>query len=59
MEVGFVPPAWQGIMWGILPIGSSFLAILAIVLLPERKRRAGPIEVPAASPEPLYAQGAK
>jgi hypothetical protein len=32
-----VPPRWQGLMWGILPFGSSILAIL-VVLLPERKR---------------------
>jgi hypothetical protein len=32
-----VPPQWQGLMWGILPFGSSILAIL-VVLLPERKR---------------------
>jgi hypothetical protein len=32
-----MPPHWQGLMWGILPIGSSLLAIL-VVFLPERKR---------------------
>jgi hypothetical protein len=37
-----IPPRWQGIMWGILPVGSSVLAIL-LVLIPEKrwhKRRA-------------------
>jgi hypothetical protein len=33
-----MPPAWQGIMWGTLPIGSSFLAIL-VLLIPDDKRR--------------------
>lgn len=33
-----IPPAWQGIMWGTLPIGSSLLAIL-VVLIPDDKRR--------------------
>jgi hypothetical protein len=33
-----VPPRWQGLMWGILPFGSSILAIL-VVFIPERKRR--------------------
>jgi hypothetical protein len=33
-----VPPAWQGLMWGIFPIGVSFLAIFLELLLPEGKR---------------------
>ena len=32
-----IPPYWQGLMWGILPFGSSILAIL-VSLLPEKKR---------------------
>jgi hypothetical protein len=32
-----MPPHWQGLMWGILPFGSSLLAIL-VVFLPERER---------------------
>jgi hypothetical protein len=31
-----MPPAWQGLMWGLLPFGSSILAIL-VVLIPERR----------------------
>ena len=31
------PPHWQGLMWGILPFGSSILAIL-VVLIPEKGR---------------------
>ena len=31
-----IPPRWQGLLWGILPIGSSILAIL-VVLIPERR----------------------
>lgn len=33
-----IPPRWQGIMWGTLPIGSSILALL-LVLIPEERRR--------------------
>lgn len=33
-----MPPHWQGILWGILPFGSSLLAIL-VVLIPEGRRR--------------------
>ena len=30
------PPHWQGLMWGTLPIGFSFLAIL-VIFIPERR----------------------
>jgi len=33
-----IPPHWQGMMWGILPFGSSLLAIL-VMLIPEGRRR--------------------
>lgn len=33
-----IPPAWQGLMWGTLPIGVSFLAIFLELLLPEDRR---------------------
>jgi hypothetical protein len=32
-----MPPHWQGLMWGILPFGSSLLAIF-VVFIPERRR---------------------
>ena len=33
-----MPPHWQGLMWGILPFGSSILALL-VVLIPDRRRQ--------------------
>jgi hypothetical protein len=33
-----MPPHWQGMLWGILPIGSSILAIL-VLLIPAGKRQ--------------------
>jgi hypothetical protein len=33
-----IPPRWQGLMWGILPFGSSLLAIM-VLLIPEKRRR--------------------
>jgi hypothetical protein len=33
-----IPPAWQGLLWGTLPIGVSFLAIFLELLLPEGRR---------------------
>jgi hypothetical protein len=32
-----IPPHWQGLMWGIFPLGSSLLAIL-VLLIPEKTR---------------------
>ena len=32
-----MPPHWQGLIWGILPFGSSLLAIL-VIFIPERRR---------------------
>lgn len=55
----YVPPAWQGIMWGILPIGSSVLAIVMLLLLPERKRLAESLEFPARTEDAVYLRGAK
>jgi hypothetical protein len=34
-----IPPAWQGLMWGIFPMGSSLLALLLVLLLPEKRER--------------------
>ena len=36
MNAPQIPPAWQGLMWGLLPIGSSVLAML-VVLIPDRR----------------------
>lgn len=33
-----MPPHWQGLMWGTLPIGSSILAMLFLLIPDERKR---------------------
>ena len=33
-----IPTKLEGILWGILPVGSSVLAIVLILLLPERSR---------------------
>ena len=33
-----IPPRWQGLMWGILPFGSSLLAIL-VILIPEKRKK--------------------
>ena len=33
-----IPPVWQGLLWGILPIGVSFLAIFFEFFLPQTRR---------------------
>jgi hypothetical protein len=50
----FVPPAWQGIMWGTLPMLSSLLAIFAVAFLPDNRRQTGEtIEFPSTKAEPV------
>ena len=41
-----VPPVWQGVMWGLVPVGASLFAML-VVLLPDRRRRSEAIEFPS------------
>ncbi len=48
MNSAQIPPHWQGLMWGILPFGSSILAIL-VVFIPERRRLEVLAEQPRAS----------
>jgi hypothetical protein len=46
------PPAWQGLLWGVLPVGASIFAIFAVLLIPDRRRFVEPLEFPASAPEP-------
>jgi hypothetical protein len=36
MNAALIPPRWQGLMWGVLPFGSSLLAIL-VILIPDKR----------------------
>ncbi len=38
MNSAQIPPHWQGVLWGTLPVGFSFLAILVVFLPDEQKR---------------------
>ncbi|HZR30044.1 MAG TPA: hypothetical protein VFA71_14800 [Terriglobales bacterium] len=52
LESAMVPPAWQGLEWGTLPVASSLLALLLVILLPDRRRLAETVEFPSpAEPE--------
>lgn len=57
IESDAVPAPWEGLLWGILPIGSSVLAILLVLLIPERARaRDNLVRIPSAAGEPIYAR---
>jgi hypothetical protein len=47
-----IPPRWQGLLWGILPIGISILAML-LVLIPERQSLRHRVVEPATAGENL------
>lgn len=47
-----LPPHWQGLIWGILPFGSSLLAIL-VLLIPKTRRPGRRAEYPLRTDEYL------
>jgi hypothetical protein len=53
MDFGEPPPAWQGLMWGLLPMTVAILSVFAVVVLPERRVVAETIPFPAATEEPV------
>lgn len=55
IESDAVPAPWVGVLWGTLPIGVSFLAILLELLLPLRRRVLVRIEDPVCAEEQYVA----
>jgi hypothetical protein len=51
-----IPAHWQGLMWGILPLGSSLLAIL-VILIPEKRRYESRADQPFTTDEHLVHGG--
>ena len=47
-----IPPAWMGLLWGILPIGVSVLAIFLVLFLPATQSVRKPVESPHTISEP-------
>jgi hypothetical protein len=47
-----IPAPWQGLLWGTLPIGVSFLAIFLELLLPEERRMPVGIGIPVRAERP-------
>ena len=58
-SAALIPSYWEDVMWGILPVGSSLLAILVVLAIPERRRIAEPIEFPAPAGSVLDLREAK
>jgi len=51
-----MPAPWEGLLWGTLPIGSSILAILFALLLPEKSfKQPRVVPMPAYVGERVYA----
>ena len=38
IESDAIPAPWEGLIWGIFPLASSILAVLLVILLPDRTR---------------------
>ena len=49
-----MPAPWEGVAWGILPIGSSFLAILFAFLLTERRSVRHVVPIVEEVPTPVF-----
>lgn len=54
-----MPTPWEGLIWGILPIGSSVLAMLFVWGLGEPRRVYEPVAVHRESLEDAYASGVR
>jgi hypothetical protein len=53
-DLGLRPTRIQGIMWGTLPIGSSIVALLLVLLWPDKRaRQAERLEFPISTTEPV------
>ncbi len=48
-STAIMPTYWEDMMWGILPVASSLLALFLVLIIPERRRLAEPVEFPAAA----------
>jgi hypothetical protein len=47
-----MPTAWQGLMWGILPVGVSLFALFSILMMPEQRRWVeAPVDYRTSTPE--------
>ena len=55
-----IPAPWEGVLWGILPMASSFLAIFLLAFLPDRARLSERVvEFPAPAGEQVFIREAQ
>jgi hypothetical protein len=55
-----MPAPWEGLLWGILPIGSSIFAIVLVLLIPDRVRATDNlVTLPATADEGVFAREAR
>ncbi len=54
-----MPAPWEGLLWGILPIGSSIMAMLFVWMLVEPRRMRAPVLIPVEESEGVYASGVR
>ena len=47
IESDAVPAPWEGVMWGILPMATAFLAVLFFILLPDRQLAPRVVRIPS------------
>lgn len=58
MDFGTPPPAWQGLLWGLLPMTVALLSLLSVIMLQDSRTMAETYEFPGAS-EPVALREAK
>ena len=53
-----IPAPWEGLLWGILPMGSSILTIILFLVLPKRRvaHVGNVLTIPAGAGESIYAR---
>lgn len=54
IESDAVPAPWEGLLWGILPIGCAVLAVLFLILLPDRRRAPLVVMIPIRTNDGVY-----
>jgi len=47
IEADAVPAPWEGLLWGILPMGSAILTVLLFILLPDRQMAPRVVRIPS------------
>ena len=59
IESDAMPAPWEGLLWGILPMGCSILAMLLALLIPDRVRALELVPTATASAGAVYAREAR